>query len=87
MEIYKDNHDISRSINLELSSDRLTIDSYDRGNGFSEERIITVEDIASLKIVMNVEADDDFLLEQLKADYSKVNGIDLFVDFLTDHDG
>ena len=49
MEIYKDNKPISRSIDLYLESDKLILLSYDSCKGFSEERIITVEDIDSLK--------------------------------------
>ena len=49
MEIYKDDHDISRSIFLELTNGELTLQSYDSGSGFSEERIITLYDLSAIK--------------------------------------
>jgi len=85
MEIYKDNKAISRSIDLYLDSDKLTLLSYDSCKGFSEERIITIENIESLKKAMNVETDED-LLNEIKADYSKADAVDQFVNFLTDHE-
>lgn len=85
MEIYKDNKPISRSIDLYLESDKLILLSYDSCKGFSEERIITVKDIDSLKKAMNVESDDD-LFNKIKADYSKADAVDQFVNFLTDHE-
>jgi hypothetical protein len=81
LEIYKDNYEISRSITIELDSDLFYFCSYDSGNGFEEEKIITVEDIASLKKAMNAKSDDE-LLSKIKAKFSKVNGVEQFFNYL-----
>ena len=81
MEIYKDDHDISRSIFLELTNGELTLQSYDSGSGFSEERIITLYDLSAIKKAMNVETDED-LLEKIKISYSKSDAVDSFSNFL-----
>jgi len=84
MEIYKDDHDISRSIYLELVNGELTLQSYDSGDGFSEERIITVSDLCALRKALGVETNED-LLEKIKTGYSKSDAVDSFVDFLDKH--
>ena len=81
MEIYKDNYPISRSICLSLLDNVLTLESYDSGDGFSEERIITLYDLSAIKKAMNVETDED-LLEKIKISYSKSDAVDLFSDYL-----
>lgn len=81
MEIYKDDHDISRSIFLELTNGELTLQSYDSGSGFSDERIITLYDLSAIKKAMNVETDED-LLVKIKTSYSKSDAVDLFSDYL-----
>lgn len=81
MEIFKDDHDISRSIFLELANGSLSLQSYDSGGGFNEERIITINDLSAIKKVFNVKTNED-LLEKIKASYSKSDAIDSFVDFL-----
>lgn len=81
MEIYKDNYPISRSICLSLLDNVLTLESYDSGDGFSEERIITLYDLSAIKKAMNVETDED-LLEKIKISYSKSDAVDSFSNFL-----
>ena len=81
MEIYKDNYPISRSICLSLLDNVLTLESYDSGDGFSEERIITLYDLSAIKKAMNVETDED-LLVKIKTSYSKSDAVDLFSDYL-----
>lgn len=81
MEIYKDNYPISRSICLSLLDNTLTLQSYDSGSGFSEERIITLYDLSAIKKAMNVETDED-LLVKIKTSYSKSDAVDLFSDYL-----
>jgi hypothetical protein len=81
MEIYKDNYPISRNICLSLLDNVLTLESYDSGDGFSEERIITLYDLSAIKKAMNVETDED-LLEKIKISYSKSDAVDSFSNFL-----
>lgn len=81
MEIYKDNYPISRSICLSLLDNVLTLESYDSGDGFNEERIITVSDLCALRKVMNVETNDD-LFNLMRIRYSIAGAIDLFSEFL-----
>lgn len=81
MEIYKDNYPISRSICLSLLDNVLTLESYDSGDGFNEERIITLYDLSAIKKAMNVEKDED-LLVKIKTSYSKSDAVDSFSNFL-----
>ena len=81
MEIFKDNHTISRSIIVEILNGALTLNSYDSGDGFGEERIITVNDLITIKKVMDADTDED-LLNQMRARYSIGEAIDFFVEFL-----
>ena len=81
MEIYKDNYPISRSICLSLLDNVLTLELYDSGDGFNEERIITLYDLSAIKKAMNVETDED-LLVKIKTSYSKSDAVDLFSDYL-----
>jgi len=81
MEIYKDNYPISRSICLSLLDNGLTLELYDSGDGFNEERIITLYDLSAIKKAMNVETDED-LLVKIKTSYSKSDAVDLFSDYL-----
>ena len=81
MEIYKDNYPISRSICLSLLDNGLTLELYDSGDGFNEERIITLYDLSAIKKGMNVETDED-LLVKIKTSYSKSDAVDSFSNFL-----
>ena len=81
MEIYKDNYPISRSICLSLLDNGLTLELYDSGDGFNEERIITLYDLSAIKKAMNVETDED-LLVKIKTSYSKSDAVDSFSNFL-----
>lgn len=81
MEIYKDNYPISRSICLSLLDNVLTLELYDSGDGFNEERIITLYDLSAIKKAMNVETDED-LLVKIKTSYSKSDAVDSFSNFL-----
>lgn len=84
MEIYKDNHHISRSIMVHIADDGLTLDSYDSSKGFSYERIITVTAVDELRKAMNVSTDQELLM-QIKKDYAVSDAIDLFGDYLTEN--
>lgn len=83
MEIYRDKHEISRVIFLELENDLLTLSSYDLGGGYDEERIIEVK-ADLLKKAMKLDTDEALIVEMKKL-YSKSEGLDLFSDFLNKH--
>jgi hypothetical protein len=83
MEIYRDKHEISRVIFLELENDLLTLSSYDLGGGYDEERIIDVK-ADLLKKAMKLDTDEALIVEMKKL-YSKSEGLDLFSDFLNKH--
>lgn len=84
MEIYKDDHDISRAIFVAIENSTLTVNEQDLGKGFESERIIETDQLREVKKLFQVNTDEE-LLDVIKERYSCSKGFDMITDLFSDN--